>query len=81
LPTKKILGFRRFDKVKYLGKEYFIKGNRSAGTCTLMNINGESISFGYMSRGWKTPKIKNLKKLSARSTCLCISQRITINIA
>ena len=81
LPTKKILGFRRFDKVKYLGKEYFIKGNRSAGTCTLMNINGESISFGYMPLGWKTPKIKNLKKLSARSTCLCISQRITVNIA
>jgi len=80
LPTKKILGFRRFDKVKYLGKEYFIKGNRSAGTCTLMNINGESISFNYMPRGWKTPKIKNLKKLSARNTCLCISQRITINI-
>ena len=25
IPTGKIQGFRKFDKVKYLGKEYFIK--------------------------------------------------------
>ena len=81
LPTRKIYGFKRFDKVRYLGKEYFIKGRTSNGYCGLMDIHGESISFSYMPRGWKTPKIKNLKRLSARSTCLCISQKITANTA
>ena len=71
-PTRKIHGFRKFDKVKYLGKEYFIKGRMSCGLTILMNINGNKVDFSFMPRGLKTPKLFNCKRISARSSCLCI---------
>jgi hypothetical protein len=40
IPTGKILGFRKFDKVKYLGKEHFIKGRMSSGYAILMDMDG-----------------------------------------
>jgi len=76
IPDGKIQGFRKFDKVKYLGQEYFIKGRASSGYAILMNIFNDKIDFSYMSRGWKTPKLSNLERVSARSSCLCTSQRI-----
>ena len=72
----KIQGFRKFDKVKYLKREYFIKGRASSGFAVLMNIFNEKIDFSHLPRGWKTPKLSNLKRISARSSCLCISQRV-----
>ena len=71
-PTRKIHGFRKFDKVKYLGKEYFIKGRNNLGYAVLMDIFGNEIDFGFMPRGLKTPKLFNCKRISARSSCLCI---------
>ena len=71
-PTRKIHGFRKFDKVKYLGKEYFIKGRNSLGYAVLMDIFGNEIDFGFMPRGLKTPKLFNCKRISARSSCLYI---------
>lgn len=68
IPTKKICGFRKFDKVKYLGKEYFIKGRESAGYVVLMDIDGKKIDFSTMPRGFKKPKMSNLKRLDARSS-------------
>lgn len=70
IPTNKILGFRKFDKVKYFGKDYFIKGRRSVGTCVLMNIFGQPIDFGYMPKGLKTPKLSNCQKIQARTSIL-----------
>ena len=72
LPTCKICGFRKFDKVRYLGKEYFIKGRMSCGLTILMNINGNKVDFSFMPRGLKTPKLSNLERVSARRSCLCI---------
>ena len=67
--TDKICGFRKFDKVKYLGKEYFIKGRMSkGGYAVLMNIEGNKIDFSTMPRGLKTPKLSNCKRITARST-------------
>lgn len=67
--TDKICGFRKFDKVKYLGKEYFIKGRMSkSGRAVLMNIEGNKIDFSTMPRGLKTPKLSNCKRITARST-------------
>lgn len=66
--TAKICGFRKFDKVRYFGKEYFIKGRMSTGYAILMDINGNKIDFGAMPKGYKTPKMANLKRLEARST-------------
>ena len=33
IPTGKLFGFRKFDKVQYKGKEYFIKGRMSNRIC------------------------------------------------
>ena len=81
IPTFKICGFRKFDKVKYLGKEYFIKGRMSSGFATLMDIDSAKIDFSYMPIGQKTPKMINFKRVQARSTTLCTKQRTTLNTA
>lgn len=72
IPTCKIQGFRKFDKVRYFGKEYFIKGRLSTGYAILMDIDGNKSDFSYMPKGFKTPKIINLKRLEARSSWIVI---------
>ena len=67
----KICGFKKFDEIIYLGKEYFIKGRMSSGHATLMDINGGKIDFSHMPRGYKTPKLKNCKRIKARKSVLC----------
>lgn len=74
LPIGKICGFRKFDKVRYLGKECFIRGRMSSGFTILMNIFGEKIDFSNLLRGLKTPKLSNCNRISARRSCLCIKQ-------
>lgn len=76
IPTNKILGFRKFDKVKYFGKYYFIKGRRSTGTCVLMDVFNKSVDFSHMSRGWKTPKLSNCIRITARTSCLVERRRV-----
>ena len=75
LPTGKVFGFKKFDKVKYLGETCFIKGRRSSGAFVLMDIDNNSIDF--RDRGGKqNPSYKFLKKINARKSVLCISKRI-----
>ena len=80
IPVGKIQGFRKFDKVKYLGGEYFIKGRLSSGFGVLMNIFNNKIDFSSQPKGWKTPKLSNMKRLQARSSVLCASQKIISSI-
>ena len=80
IPTGKIQGFRKFDKVRYFGKEYFVKGRMSSGFGILMDVFSSKIDFSFMPKGYKTPKLSNLERISARSSCLCISQKITQSI-
>ena len=75
IPTGKILGFRRFDKVKYLKEICFIKGRRSKGAFTLMDIDNNTIDFRDKG-GRGTPSYKLLERLNTRKSTLCISQRI-----
>ena len=75
IPVWKIHGFRKFDKVEYLGKEYFIKGRQSSGFTVLMDIFGNRVDFDNMPRGLKTPKLSSCKRISARRSCLCIKQK------
>ena len=77
ITTEKIYGFRKFDKVKYFGKEYFIKGRMSTGYVFLMDIDGNKIDFSDKPRGYKTPKLVNCKRLEARSTWMNISIDVT----
>ena len=62
IPTGKIAGFRKFDKVRYLGVEYFIKGRMSTGYAILMDLSGNKLALK------PTPKFDNLKRVSARSS-------------
>ena len=71
ITTGKICGFRKFDKVKYFGKEYFIKGRMSTGYAILMDIDGNTIDFSTMPKGYKTPKLSNCKRMASRKTILC----------
>ena len=66
--TGKICGFKKFDKVKYFGQEYFIKGRMSTGYAILMDIYGKKIDFSTMPKGFKTPKLSNCKRITARSS-------------
>jgi len=68
ITTGKIQGFEKFDKVKYFGKEYFIKGRMSSGYAILMDIYGTKIDFSYMPKGMKTPKLSNCKRVAARTS-------------
>lgn len=79
--TEKIHGFRKFDKVKYFGKEYFIKGRMSTGYAILMDIDGRKADFSTMPKGYKTPKMANLKRLTARSTWMVTTVEVIPNTA
>ena len=68
LTTGKICGFRKFDKVQYFGKKYFIKGRMSTGYAILMDIDGNKIDFSNMPKGYKTPKLSNCKRVTARNS-------------
>lgn len=66
--ANKICGFRKFDKIKYFGKEYFIKGRMATGYVILMDIEGQKIDFSTMPKGFKIPKLNNCRRITARST-------------
>ena len=70
IPTGKIQGFRKFDKVKYLGKEYFIKGRMSTGYAVLMDIQGNKIDLKPI------PKFNKMKRIQARKSWLVMSDFI-----
>ena len=70
ITTGKICGFRKFDKVKYFGKEYFIKGRMSTGYAVLMDIDGNKADFSAMPKGYKTPKLSNCERITSRTTVM-----------
>lgn len=76
IPTNKICGFRKFDKVNYFGKEYFIKGRMSSGYAILMDIEGNKIDFSGMLKGFKTPKLSNCKRIQARNSWMIMQKNI-----
>lgn len=74
LPIGKIFGFKKFDKVEYLGETCFIKGRRSSGSFVLMDIDNNSIDF--RDRGGKqNPSYTSIKRITTRKSVLCISKR------
>lgn len=71
IPTGKIQGFRKFDKVKYLGKEYFIKGRMSTGYAILMDIEGNKINLKPI------PKFNKMERISARGSWIAAIHLMT----
>jgi hypothetical protein len=70
LPTAKIQGFRKFDKVEYLGKEYLIKGRMATGYAILVDIDGNKIDLKPI------PKFSRMKRLSARDSWVMFQKSI-----
>ena len=74
LPTGKVFGFKRFDKVKYLGEVCFIKARRTSGAFVLMDIDNNIIDFRDVG-GRQNPSYKLLERLNTRRGTLCINQK------
>ena len=64
IPTGKIRGFGKFDKVNYRGQEYFIKGRMSTGYAILMDIQGTKQAFKPI------PKLAEMRRVAARTSQL-----------
>src|SRR5260221_97612 len=60
--TGKIRGFRKFDKVRYQGKEYFIKGRMSTGYAILMDQDFNKVDLKPI------PKCEQITRVSARAS-------------
>lgn len=71
IPKGKIAGFHRYDKVEYLGEEYFIKGRSKTSPFRLMDIYGNLCTFENKSP-YKYAPTKKLKRVLARNSVLCI---------
>ena len=56
------MGFRKFDKVRYLGAEYFIKGRMSTGYAILMDVDGKKVDLKPI------PKFEQMRRVSARAS-------------
>ena len=78
LPEGKIAGFRRFDKVEYENKKWFVSGRESVGRVTLTNIDGEYLKVErikrktgekYMSQAHINSNL--VKKVSSVKSCIC----------
>lgn len=74
IPTGKIQGFRKFDKVRYLGHEYFIKGRMSTGYAILMDSKGDKVTLKPI------PKFNKMERIQARNSWI-ISQETIQNIS
>ena len=75
LPTGKVHGFKRYDKVKYLGEVCFVKGRRIKDGFVLMDIDNNSIDFRDRG-GIQNPSCRFIKRLNTRRSVLCINERI-----
>lgn len=75
LPTGKVHGFRRYDKVKHLGVICFVKSRRVSGNFTLMDIDNNSLDFRYKG-GIHNPSYKTIERVNARRGILCLIQEL-----
>lgn len=75
IPTKKLFGFKKFDKVEYLGELCFIKGRRSSGSFVLMDIDNNALDFRDIG-GKQNPYYKSIKRVCARRSILCIRRDV-----
>jgi RRXRR protein/HNH endonuclease len=68
--TGKIGGFRKFDKVRYCGQDYFIKGRMSTGYAILMDLAGNKVALKPI------PKFERMKRVSARRSWMMTQRPI-----
>ena len=69
LPTGKIHGFKRYDKVRYLREICFVKGRRIKDGFVLMDIDNNAIDFRDIG-GRQNPSYKSIERLNTRRSIL-----------
>lgn len=83
LPKGKIVGFRRYDKVLYNNKEYFVVGRVSSGYVCLIDIDNSRILVErtrrrtgekYLSKA--LIKTSLVKKIGSLQSCVCIKDTL-----
>lgn len=72
IPTGKLFGFRKFDKIEYLNNIYFIKGRMSTGYVILSDVLGNKINLKPI------PKFIKMKRINGRKSWI-IDQKIIVN--
>lgn len=79
LPKGKIAGFKRYDKVFYNGKEYFVVGRMSTGHVYLIDIDNDRVQVESVKRSTgekylSKAKVGTLrvKKISSANSCVCV---------
>jgi hypothetical protein len=70
IPTGKLYGIRKFDKVQYKGKEYFIKGRMATGYAILMDVEGNKADLKPI------PKFSKMQRVSARKSWITTQKTI-----
>jgi hypothetical protein len=68
ISARKIEGYKKFDKVKYKEKEFFVKGRMATGYAILMDISGKKTELKPI------PKMSKMKRIGARKSWI-ISQK------
>lgn len=76
LTKRKIHGFKRYDKVSYQNKEYFIYGTSTTGNFVVMNIDGTKPQFNIKTPG--SVSYKKLKRIESRKTVICSRMKMDI---
>ena len=75
IPTDKIMGIKKFDKAISNGVTGFVKGRISTGYAILMDINGKKLELKPILN------LKNLKRITARKSCLTSRSPIDMDTA
>lgn len=80
LSGSKIAGFRRYDKVLYNNKKYFVAGRMLNGYITLTDIDDNRLQVESVKRSTGEKylslakiKVSLVKKISSAKTCICTS--------
>lgn len=80
LPKGKIVGFKRYDKVLYNNKEYFITGRESTGYVYLADINNNRVKAERTRRSTGEKylfkariKVSFVKKVASAKSCICVT--------
>lgn len=84
LPKGKIAGFKRYDKVLYSNKEYFVAGRMARGYVYLIDIDNNRVQAErtkrntgekYMSK--VEIKVSLVKKVASAKSCVCAKQVVS----
>lgn len=81
LSKGKIAGFRRYDKVLYNNKEYFVVGRMSIGKIYLIDIDNNRVqvertkrSTGEKYTSKAEIKVSLVKKVTSAKSCVCVKE-------